>query len=115
MRTSPLTITLPLPAKGLDVPVQESQVQRRTLALGPAPRLQEGVKRPPAIDSSLVPFITTIAEKRVDHNLGRVPTRFVVVWKSAAVDLFPGPTAWNASSCFFAATVASVQVTVEIA
>lgn len=68
------------------------------------------------IDAQTVVFETVSpGEVRIDHDLGRVPRRFVVVHKGAAVDVFRGISTWTESVVYFSASVNGVTVTVELA
>ncbi len=50
----------------------------------------------------------------VAHGLPYTPRGFLVINKSAAVDLYDGGTTWNTTSIYLKATVASVNVTVIV-
>jgi len=53
-------------------------------------------------------------EFAVTHNLGRVPTGYLVVHKSAACEVYDSSTAWSATQIFLKATVINVNLTIFI-
>jgi hypothetical protein len=87
------------------------------IGLGFVPQIQADLTQPAgALDAQYVTFTVTGAnDVAVDHNLKRVPRRFAVVHKSAAVDVFRGVAPWTDSRVFFRASVAAQVVTVELA
>lgn len=97
--------------------IDESQVPPGALSYGFVPQsVQESNRRAGRTDAEYVTFTTNGAnDVRVEHDLRRPPRRFAVVWKSAAVDVFPGTSAWNATTVFFQASASGQTVTVELA
>ena len=78
--------------------------------------LPDGRRAVGKIDAETVVFETVNpGEVRVDHDLGRVPRRFLVVHKSNAVDVYRGTSTWTESVVYFEASVSGETVTVELA
>lgn len=91
---------------------------RGSISYGPTPQdSPESRKYRSRFDAQALVFTTAaaLAEVRVDHDLQRVPKRFTVLWKSAACDVYAGPSAWTTASVFLIGSVAGVKVTVEVA
>lgn len=85
------------------------------LSLGEAPQRSQDSKRAVGrFDMEYVSFQSSTTEFRVDHDLGRVPSFWITVWKDGFEDLRPGTRAWTSDSVFFIAQNGSVQVTVAL-
>jgi hypothetical protein len=57
---------------------------------------------------------TPNTEFMLRHSLGRIPTKFVVVNKDKAGDVYKGSTAWTKQAIYLKCSVASVALTLEI-
>ena len=70
--------------------------------------LPDGRRAVGKLDAETVVFETVNpGETRVDHDLGRVPRRFVVVHKTGAVDVYRGTSTWTESVVYFSASAAA--------
>ena len=50
----------------------------------------------------------------VTHNLGRIPTGFLVVYKAASCDVYAGATAWTTTQIFLRCTAINVPFVFQI-
>ena len=80
-------------------------------------RQLEGLEFPDDTTARIVSYVTgptANAENAVDHNGKKVPRGFVVINKSAAVDVYRGANPWTASKLFLKATVANVTTSLLV-
>jgi hypothetical protein len=66
-----------------------------------------------AVINVLTP-VTPNTEFEVDHNLGIIPSGFLVINKTAAVDLYASGTPWDETAIYLCATVRAVGVTIFV-
>lgn len=59
-------------------------------------------------------FSTANTDTTIGHNLGRVPTGFLVASKSVSSDIYNGSLSWTASTIILKASVAPVTVTLVV-
>ncbi len=65
-------------------------------------------------DVKVVSNGTANTEFTVRHDLGRIPTKFAVVNKDKAGDVYKGSTAWTKEAIYLKCSVASVALTLEV-
>lgn len=97
--------------------LDEAKMIQGSLSYGYVPvETTEGPAPVAAFDACYIVFTTGTpgTPVKVAHSLGRIPSRFVVVMKSAAEDVFAAGT-WTRDDVWFDASVGSVKVTIELA
>ena len=85
------------------------------ISMGAAPSGRAGLSEPVGnFDAEYVTFKTDTSLFIVAHTLGRVVTRFVIVNKDGEVDVWRSSKAFTDSELYLVASVADVEVTLEV-
>lgn len=64
--------------------------------------------------SGIITNATANTEFAVEHNLGVIPTGYIVTKKSAAGDIYTGSTAWTTTQIYLKCSTAAITIDLQI-